>query len=303
MRSFAYNMAKYRYLYILMIPGVLFYLIFAYLPMYGLVVAFQKFIPAQGIFRSEWVGFDHFRNLFNSLLFMRVLKNTVIISLYKLVAGFPVPIILALMLNEIRLKFFKSFVQTVSYLPNFISWVIVSGMVYAIFNDHYGVLAGAADWLGLPYNNISRDPEHFRTFLVLTAIWKTAGWSSIIYLAAITNIDPEQYEAATIDGANKWQRIVHITLPSIAPIIAIVLILSVGAILTQDFEQIYILSGENPSLLRVSDIFESYVFREGIKANNFSFPAAVGIFQSFVGMWLIIAVNHIAKKLGHEGIW
>jgi putative aldouronate transport system permease protein len=176
-------------------------------------------------------------------------------------------------------------------------------MVYAIFNDSYGVLANLFHGLGLEYVNISRSQEHFRSFLVFTSIWKSAGWSSIIYLAAITNIDTEMYEAAIIDGANKWHRITRITLPCISPIIAIVLIFAVGAVLSQDFEQIYMLSGENAGLLAVSDTFESYVFREGIRSNNFSFPAAINIFQSFFGMWLILGVNRLAKKLGYEGIW
>lgn len=303
MKSFSLNIRKYKFLYILMIPGLLFYLVFCYAPMFGIIVAFQNFTPVDGFFHSKWVGFDHFKHLFSSMLFYRVLKNTVLISLYKLLWGFPLPIILALALNEVRVVRFKRWVQTFSYLPNFISWVVITGMVYSIFNENYGVLANVFRMLDIDYVNISRSPEHFVSFLVITSIWKTVGWSSIIYLAAITNIDPGLYEAAIIDGANKWQRITSITLPSIAPVIAIVLILSVGAILTQDFEQIYMLSGENPSLLVVSDIFESYVFREGIKANNFSFPAALSVFQSFFGLLMIVGVNWIAKRLGHEGIW
>ena len=303
MSQFYLNIRKYKYLYLLMIPGILFYIVFCYIPMYGVLIAFQNYIPAKGILHSEWVGLAHFRNLFSSVLFLRVLENTVLISLYKLIWGFPIPILLALALNEVRHQAFKRIIQSVSYLPNFISWVIISGIVYVVFNEHFGAISWVASLLGADYVNISRDPDSFREFLVITSIWKTAGWSSIIYLAALTNIDPELYEAARIDGAGRMKLIYKISLPCIAPIIAIVLIFSVGSILTQDFEQIYILSGENPSLLAVSDTFESYVFREGIKSNNFSFPAAVGIFQSFFGMWLILAVNKLSKRLGYEGIW
>lgn len=301
--KFIFNIRKYKFLYALMVPGVVYYVVFCYLPMYGVVIAFQNFIPYKGILHSEWVGFDHFRSLFSSALFIRVLENTILISLYKLIWGFPIPILFALALNEVRQQAFKRIIQSVSYLPNFISWVIISGIVYVVFNEHFGALAKVAGWFGIDYVNMSRDPDLFREFLVLTSIWKTAGWSSIIYLAALTNIDPELYEAARIDGASRMQLITKISIPCIAPIIAIVLIFSVGSILTQDFEQIYILSGENPSLLAVSDTFESYVFREGIKSNNFSFPAAVGIFQSFFGMWLILGVNKFSKKLGYGGIW
>lgn len=297
------NIRRHYWLFLLMLPGILYYIVFAYLPLYGIVVAFQDFSPVKGFAGSEFVGLKHFQNLLSSVLFLRVLRNTLIISLMKLVAGFPVPIILALMINELRSRVFKRTVQSISYLPNFISWVVISGMAYAVFNGTFGAVKSLFDLVGWQYTDISRDPDSFRWFLVLTSIWKSAGWSSILYLAAITNIEEELYEAAVIDGANKAQQIRYITMPGIAPTIAIVLILSVGAILSSDFEQIYLLSGENPAILAVADVLESYVFREGIRQNNFSFPAAVGIFQSVFGLILILGTNRLARKLGYAGIW
>jgi len=294
---------RYKYLYILMVPGLLWYVLFHLWPLYGIVVAFQDFRPYQGFLGSEWVGLKHFANLFSSHSFPRILKNTVLISSLKLIFGFPAPIILALCINEVGNRRAKRFVQTVSYLPHFISWVIVSGIVFSVFNNYYGILKRLVEAFGIKYMDISVEPKYFIIFLVLTSIWKSAGMGSIIYLAAITGIDKNLYEAAAIDGAGRWKQTVNITIPTILPICAIVFILSVGTLLTGDFEQIYLFAKENSELVRISDIFETYIYRNGIRAANFSFPAAVGVFQSFFAALLVLGTNKIAKKLGYGGIW
>lgn len=306
------KLLKYKYLYLLMLPGLVFYIIFCYTPMWGIVIAFQNYSPFQGVFKSEWVGLEHFKTLLTSPNFYELLRNTVLISSYKLIFGFSAPIILALLLNEVKNKVFKRFIQTVSYIPNFISWVIISGIVYALFNKYYGLLSTVIQSMGLNYVDISTDARYFRAFLVISHVWKTAGWGSIIYLAALSNIDPQLYEAADMDGANKWQRLLHITLPSIKNVIAIVFILSIGSLLNGDFEQIYLFvptstannfTVANAQLLQVADIFETFVYRTGILQFDFSFPAAVGLFQSFFAMILILGTNWLAKKMDNEGIW
>jgi len=302
-KGFLYNIFKYKTIYLFMLPGILYYIVFAYFPMYGILVAFQNYNPVDGIAGSPWVGLENFKNLFSSILFGRIVTNTLIISAMKLILAFPLPILLAIMLSNIRNLAAKRIMQTISYLPHFISWVIVAGLVYIIFNSNFGVLAGIFKAFGMEYTDMSRDPNTFRWFLLLTTVWKTTGWNTILYLAAITGVDEELYEAAKIDGANKFQQIMKILMPSIMPTIAVVFILNVGSILAQDFEQIYVLSGGNPSVLAVADVLESYVFREGIRANNFSFPATVGIFQSVFGLILIMITNKFAHKLGYEGIW
>jgi putative aldouronate transport system permease protein len=299
---------RYKYLYLLMIPGALWYIFFHILPLYGIVIAFQDFSPRKGIMGSEWVGLQHLRNLFNSAMFTRTLTNTLKISGLKLLFGFPMPIILALSLNTISQKrlgnrAFKRSIQTITYLPHFLSWVIVAGMSFSIFNQYTGVLLRVFGNLGIPYTDITRNPDTFVSFLVMSSIWKGAGWGSIIYLAALAGIDQQLYEAATIDGATRFQQTMRITIPLLMPICAIILILSVGRILTEDFQQIYLFAGENAALNRVSDVFETYIYRMGIRKANFSFPAAVGIFQSFFGALLVLGSNKVSKKLGYEGIW
>lgn len=295
---------NYKYLYLMMVPGILFYLIFAYMPMWGIVIAFQDFTPMKGIAGSEWVGLKHFRNLFGSQQFFEIMGNTVLISFYKLLFGFPAPILLALLLNEVRHAAFKRVVQSVSYMPHFISWVIIAGIGYSLFNPYYGLIGVfVTDVLGLRYSDISTNQDYFRTYLVATHIWKTIGWGSIIYLAALSGVNPHLYEAASIDGAGRWKQMIYVTLPAIRNVVGIVFILSIGSLLSGDFEQIYLLAGTDPRLLEVADVFETYVYRSGILSFNFSLPTAVGLFQSFFAMILVVSVNWLAKKLDYEGIW
>lgn len=287
----------------MMIPGFVWLLIFHILPLCGIVIAFQDYNPMVGIFGSEWVGLEHFKTLLSSKTFVNILTNTVKISGMKIFLGFPIPIILALLIHSCQNKYFKKVVQTCSYLPNFLSWVVIVGISFTLFNPYYGVLKNVADALGLSYTDPTTNPNTFIGFLVASGIWKGMGMQSIIYLAALSGIDTEMYEAAKVDGVNRFQKLWYITLPSIAPICAIVLILAVGGILSGDFEQIYLFAGNNAQLATLSDVFETFVYRNGIRAAEFSFPSAVGLFQSFFACILVLLTNWISKKIGYDGIW
>lgn len=294
---------EYKLLYLLMIPGFAWLIVFHILPLFGIVIAFQDYNPMVGILDSEWVGLEHFKTLVTSKTFLRVLGNTLKISGAKIFLGFPIPIILALLIHSCKNKYFKRFVQTCSYLPNFLSWVVVVGISFTLFNPYYGVLQNICEALGIGYTDITTNSDTFVGFLVGSAIWKGMGMQSIIYLAALSGMDMEMFEAATVDGANRAQKLWYITIPSIAPTCAIVLILAVGGLLSGDFEQIYLFAGENAQLLSISDVFETFVYRNGIRAAEFSFPAAVGLFQSFFACILVLLTNWLSKKFGYEGIW
>ncbi len=292
-----------KLLYLLMVPGFVWLIIFHIAPLFGIVIAFQDYNPMVGVFESEFVGLEHFKTLISSQTFLRVLGNTLKISAAKIFLGFPVPIILALLIHFCKNKYFKKFVQTCSYLPNFLSWVVVVGICFTLFNPYYGVIQNLCESLGISYTDVTTNSNTFISFLVVTSIWKGMGMQSIIYLAALSGMDMEMFEAATVDGANRVQKLWYITLPSIAPTCAVVLILAIGGLLSGDFEQIYLFAGENPQLLSISDIFETFVYRNGIRAAEFSFPSAVGLFQSFFACILVLLTNWLSKKFGYEGIW
>lgn len=294
---------QYRYLYLLMIPGFIWLILFHIIPLFGIVIAFQDFNPMVGVFESEWVGLEHFKTLFSSSLFTKILGNTLKISAAKIFIGFPVPLILALLIHSCKNKYLKKVVQTCSYLPNFLSWVVIVGISFVLFNPYYGVFQNLFSALGLEYTDITTNSETFIEFIVTSSIWKGMGMQSIVYLAALSNMDMEMFEAATVDGANRWQKLWYITLPTLAPVCAIVLILAVGGLLSGDFEQIYLFVGSNAQLNSVADIFETFVYRNGIRGAEYSFPAAVGLFQSFFACILVLITNWISKRLGHGGIW
>ena len=294
---------KYKYMYLLMIPGFLWLIFFHIAPLFGIVIAFQDFNPFEGILKSEWVGLKNFRDLLTSRAFIRILCNTLKISAGKIFLGFPVPIILALLIHSCKNKYFKKTVQTFSYLPHFLSWVVIVGINFALFNPYYGVFHNLCSSLGLAYTDITTNSGTFIGFLIASGIWKGMGMQSIVYLAALSGMDQEMFEAATVDGASRVQKLWYITLPTIAPVCAVVLILAVGGLLSGDFEQIYLFVGENRQLANISDIFETYVYRNGIRGAEFSFPAAVGLFQSFFACILVLSTNWLSKKLGYEGIW
>ncbi|MBO9606753.1 MAG: sugar ABC transporter permease [Paenibacillaceae bacterium] len=272
--------------------------------MYGVVIAFKDVSPFDGftgIVTGEWVGLKHFRNFVQAYYFWDILKNTVLISLYRLVFGFPAPILLALLLNEVRKSLFKRFVQTVSYLPHFISMVVVAGLLTTLLTTDGGIVNVALQKLGLTPVFFLGDARFFRSVLVVSGIWKEVGWGTIIYLAAIAGIDPQLYEAAVMDGAGRLRQMWHITLPGILFIIVILFILSIGGILEAGFEQIYLLY--SPPVYRVADIIDTYVYRKGLIELQYSFAAAVGLFKSAIALVLMLGANYGAKKFEQDGIW
>jgi putative aldouronate transport system permease protein len=272
--------------------------------MYGVSIAFKNYEPVGGfwgILNSPWVGLDNFRRFFSSIYFGRLLRNTLLISLYRLIFSFPAPIIMAILINEINSTIFKRAVQTITYMPHFLSWVIVSGLLIVLLSPVSGPIKYMADVFGVKPVNFLSDARYFRSLLVASEIWKGVGWGTIIYLAAITGLDQEIYEAATIDGATRIQRIFHITLPQLMPIISIMLILAVGRILDENFEQIF--NMYNPSVYEVADVFETYVYRTGIANSQYSYSAAVGLFKSVVSLLIVSLSNKVAHMLGGEGLW
>lgn len=304
-RRLAYLRSHYD-MYLLLIPGLLFIFVFNYLPMYGITLAFKDFNmfagsnPFSSLLKSEWVGLEHFRNLFGRSDFRQAFGNTLIISFYKLVFLFPLPIVLAIMLNELRVVLYKKILQTVLYLPHFLSWAVVSGIFVTLLGST-GIVNQFLEQVFGHSISFLMDTSVFRAVLVATDGWKDIGWSSIIYLAAITAIDQEQYEAATVDGASKLQKIFYITIPGIAPTILLLLILKVGHILEAGFEQIFIMY--NPTVYEVADIIGTYVYRMGLGQMDFSLGTAVGLFNSVVAFILIVSANGLAKKYLKRSIW
>ncbi len=292
---------KWGYLYLLMLPGIIYFLVFRYWPIYGLVIAFKDFRVFDGIMASPWVGLEHFETLFANPLFMRSIRNTVVISVLKLVFGFAPPIILALMLNELRLKRFKQSVQTISYLPHFLSWIIIYGILLALLSPGQGLLnqwIKAAGGQPIPFMTSN---GWFLVVVVVSDIWKDIGWGAILFLAALAGINPSLYEAATLDGANRLQQMRYISLPGIQPVIILLLILRLGYMLDAGFEQIYILY--NPLVYQVGDILDTWIFRNGIEQFRFSIATAASLLRSVVGLVLVISANWLAKRWAGQGLW
>lgn len=288
-------------LYIALIPGIAFLLLFKYTPMYGIVIAFKDFNIFDGMAASPWVGWKNFDKLFSSSSFMQVFRNTLLISVYKIAFLFPLPIVIAVLLNELRSVVFKRSVQTVIYLPHFLSWVIVSGLFMDLLSTNGGIVNKTIVALGGEPIRFFMDSSIFRTVLVSTAGWKEVGWNTIIYLAALAGIDPGLYEAAKIDGASKWRQIVHITLPGLVPIILLMFILRLGYVLEAGTEQILVMY--NPSVYNVADVIGTYVYRIGLGEQDYSFSTAVGVFESVVAFILILSGNGLARKFFGRGIW
>ncbi|SHK03803.1 carbohydrate ABC transporter membrane protein 1, CUT1 family [Clostridium amylolyticum] len=295
------EIAKNKYLYLLLLPGLIHLILFKYTTMYGSVIAFKDYNMFKGIFASPWVGLKNFRDLFNTPKFPLVMKNTLIISLLKMLFGFPAPIILALLLNELRHIKFKKITQTIVYLPHFVSWVVFAGILRAFLNPVDGFINEIIKFFGAAPYDFLGNKDTFRSLLVVTDIYKGIGWGTIIYMAALAGVDPELYEAAKIDGANLFQRMKHITLPCIKPVIMTLFILGLGGILNAGFEQIFLLY--NDMVMPVADIIDTYVYRKGIKEAAYSLGAAAGMFKSVIAMVLIILTNKIANKVGEEGVW
>lgn len=297
-------MKRYKAFYIMAVPGLLYFAVFHYTPMAGLFVAFTDYNPMlgfKGIFTSPWVGLEHFEKFFSSYYFNRVLVNTIVISGLKLLFGIPAPILLALLINEVRHSTFKRWVQTISYLPHFLSWVVVAGMVTLLLSPSHGLIKDLFDTLGIEYMSLLGSNDTFREILVASNLWKEIGWSSIIYLAAIAGINPELYEAAQMDGASRLRQALQITLPSIRNIISIVIILNMGNLLEAGFEQVLLLY--SPQVYEVGDIIDTYVYREGLLGFNYSFASAVGLFKSAIAAVLIVSANYAARRLEAESLW
>jgi putative aldouronate transport system permease protein len=290
-----------KYLLLLLLPGLMFYIIFKYVPMYGILIAFKDYKFKLGIWGSPWIGFQVFEEIFRSKNFWQVFKNTLIISFLKLLFGFPAPIVFALLLNELRINSFKKVVQTVSYLPHFISWVVLSGIMIDFLSPSSGPVNSIIKYLTGNTIYFLGDPAYFRGTLVVTSIWKGLGWGAVVYLAALTGINPELYEASDIDGANRWQKIRYITLPSLTPVIVILFILNVGDIVSDDFDQIFNLL--NDAVLNVGDVLSTYTYTKGLKYMQYSFSTAVGLFQNILAFILLIITNKISRKAGEYGIW
>jgi putative aldouronate transport system permease protein len=291
---------NYKYMFIMLLPVLAYYAIFHYGPMYGVLIAFQDYQVLQGVSGSPWVGLTNFKDLFTGEYFPLVLRNTLLINFYKLLLGFPAPILLAILINEVKHGAYKKFVQTISYVPHFLSWIVLSGLLIEILSPSRGPINILLDHLGLQPIFFITEPSWFRSILVGSDIWRNIGFSTIIYLAAIAGINPEIYEAAEVDGINRFGRIWRITLPSMFPVIVIMLILSSGSIINDDFEQVFNLL--NAKVLDVGDVISTYTYNEGLARMNFSYAAAVGLFKNVVALVLVLSANFIAKKITDESI-
>ena len=289
--------------YLLVLPVIIYYIIFAYKPMYGAIIAFKDFSPGKGILGSSWadqLGLKHFIDFFHSYFFGRTLKNTVVISLTSLLFSFPAPIILALLLNEVKNKFFKRAVQTISYMPHFISLVVVCSLI-KLFTSDTGIVTYIASLFGYDSGSMLSQPELFVPVYVISGIWQHVGWDSIIYLAALSGIDPSLYEAAKIDGANRFKQMIHITLPGISITIVILFILAIGGIMNVGYEKIILLY--NPGIYDTSDVISSFVYRKGLLESNWSFSAAVGLFNSVINFIMVVVFNKLSRKISGISLW
>ncbi len=292
---------RYRWLFLLMLPGIVYFALFRFWPMYGAQIAFRNYIPFLGIEGSEWVGLGHFEDFFTNPDFPRLLTNTLIIAALSLFVAFPLTIVLALLLNELRLTILRRTVQTLVYIPHFLSWTVVVSLTGLLFAAGSGPLWTLLNGVFGGDTNFLTDPTWFRPLIVLQEIWKNTGWGTIIFLAALAGVNQEQYEAAIIDGAGRWDRVWHITLPSIRPTIVIMLILQTGQILNTGFEQIYLMS--NALNRSVADVFDTYVYFVGIQQGAYSYSTAVGLAKAIVGLILIFGTNWLAKRFNQQGIF
>nr|WP_052019889.1 sugar ABC transporter permease [Paenibacillus sp. JCM 10914] len=289
------------FLYLLILPGVIYFLLFKYVPMWGIIISFQDYSPYMGMWKSPWVGFEHFVTLFKNPDFFLIFRNTMVISLMNILFYFPMPIIIALMLNELRLKRYKRVIQSVIYLPHFLSWVIISGITFLLLSESGGIINKLLVNFGFEPYNFLTNPSIFWQLLTVQSIWKETGWGTIIFLAAMAGIDPQLHEAAKIDGASRLRQIWHVTLPGIRHVVITLLILRLGSIMDVGFEQVFLMM--NSAVTDVADVFETYVFRNGIQQGQFSYSTAVGLFKSVIGLFMVIGANKLAKRFGEEGLY
>lgn len=288
-------------IYVMIVPGLLFFIVFKYVPMFGIAVAFMDYSPFKGVFGSPWVGLEHFERLFAERTFWTLLRNTLMLNLLDIVFYFPAPILVALLLNEVRLAWFKRTVQTVLYAPNFISWVVIVGITVQLFATGSGAINELLASWGFDRIELMTDPRYFRWVWLVQNIWQGAGWGAIIFLAALASVDPTLYEAAEMDGANRWRRLWHITLPALRGAIVILFILRLGHIMDLGFEHVFLL--QNPMNQDVSEVFETFIYKVGLNQGDYSFSTAVGLFKSVVGLTMVLLANALAKRAGEEGVF
>jgi putative aldouronate transport system permease protein len=299
--TMAQKMIKHKYLLLMFLPCLLYYILFKYVPMFGIVISFKNYNPFIGVMGSDWVGFKYYVMFFNNPDFLKLLRNTFLLGMYKLIFGFPAPIVLALLLNELKHMVFKRFVQTVSYLPHFISNVIVASMVVMFLSPSGGIVNNLIEDFGFEKINFMLMPDMFRSVYVLSEIWQHVGWETILYLAALTSIDPMLYEASEMDGASRLRKLWHITLPGIAPTIVILLILNVGKVIEIGFEKVFLLY--NPATYETADILSTYVYRVGLMQGNFSYASAIDVFTGLVSLVFIVSTNYASRKLSETSLW
>ncbi|MBQ7901518.1 MAG: sugar ABC transporter permease [Clostridia bacterium] len=300
LNSWSRDFKKNYSLYLLVLPVLIYYIIFHYAPMYGVLMAFQEYSPRLGIAGSEWVGLSHFVKFLRSTDFSRILGNTLTISFLNILFGFPAPIIFALLLNEVRNKHYKKWVQTFSYLPHFISMVVICGMI-KIFVDSDGIIGSVVSKITGDQSSLLMQADKFVPIYIISGIWQTLGWDSIVYLAALSGVDPTYYEAADIDGAGRFRKMISVTLPAIAPTIITMLILRLGKVMTVGFEKIILLY--NPTIYETSDVISTYVYRMGFINQSWSYSAAVGLFNAVINLILLFATNTISKKVSETSLW
>ncbi|WP_438348556.1 ABC transporter permease [Paenibacillus sp. FA6] len=295
------NLRKYKALYLLSIPGIIYFLLFKYVPLVGSIMAFQDYNIFKGYFGSAWVGLDHFQRMFQYPDFLRILKNTLLLAIYSLGFSFPIPIILALLLNEIRKVFFKRTLQTILYMPHFLSWIVIGGIAIEILSPRSGIVNNIIGMLGFEPIYFMGENSYIRTILVSSGVWKDAGWGTIIYLAALTSINPDLYEASEIDGASRWKQTLSITIPSIMPTITILFLLQIGHFMDFGFERVSVFLNTLNS--NKGEILDTYIYTVGLLDRQYSYTTAIGLFKSVVGLVLIMTGNTLSKKMTGEGLY
>ena len=300
LQELGHDLVKNKWIYLMALPVVVFYIIFSYIPLAGLQIAFKDFNFGAGIWGSPWAGLKHFVAFFNGPYAWRTIRNTMILSLYTILVCFPLPILFALLLNEVKGKLFKRTVQTVSYLPHFISLVVICGIIKE-FTQSTGLVSALLALVGVPAETMLLNPDRFRAIYVISDLWQTVGWNSIIYLAALSGVDPTLYDAAAVDGAGRFRRILHVTIPAIMPTIIIMFILRVGQFMSVGYDKILLLY--NSSIYETADVISTFVYRKGVVESNFSFSAAVGLFNSLVNFVLVVIVNKISDKVSETSLW
>lgn len=299
-QSFMAGVKESRALYLLMLPSIIIFLLFTYYPMYGVIIAFKNFTPADGIFGSEWVGLKNFIQYFNSYQFGLTIRNTIVISLYTIVVTFPLPIFLALMCNQIKAKKFKKFFQVSTYLPHFISTVVMCGMLILFLSPSTGIISKLVGLFGFELPNLMGSASAFPSIYVWSEAWQHVGWDSILYIATLSAVDPSLYEAATMDGAGKWKKMLHIDVPALMPTATIMFILRMGSVMSVGFEKIYLL--QNTLNSSTSEIISTYVYKMGLISNQYSLSSAIGLFNNVINLVLLLLVNAISKKLSDTSL-